>query len=190
MPELSEISYSREVCITAVRDYYRFLTKMYLGESSIIEPPEEGWPTITADLLQDMGKTDEVLALLCHLPYIRNDFAEVFPGCHFADWQIDCQHIAQGRTTAENIKNFTEDLAFCGDIPPTVVGLTSGEPEISVFLLDTERGIIHWSECPWEIKVDPTREIVAQLCAPSLQHHQHENSNHFPRATANLSSSH
>jgi len=44
---------------------------MYLRESDVIEPPEGGWPNITTDSLQDLGKTDEVISLLRHLPYIR-----------------------------------------------------------------------------------------------------------------------
>jgi hypothetical protein len=42
MPSLSEISYSRDNFIAAVRDYYTFLVKMYLDESQITEPPEGG----------------------------------------------------------------------------------------------------------------------------------------------------
>jgi hypothetical protein len=42
MHELSEIVYSRDATVAAFRDYYLFLTKMYLNESDIMEPPEEG----------------------------------------------------------------------------------------------------------------------------------------------------
>jgi len=44
MPELSDIAYSRDATIAAFRDYYQFLTKMYLKESDVIEPPEDAGP--------------------------------------------------------------------------------------------------------------------------------------------------
>lgn len=92
MPKLDEISYSRDTCVKAIRDYYRFLTQMYLPGTEIIEPPEGGWPTITNETLQDLGKTPEVVALLRELPYIRSRDdrrleSQVAPHCYFADWQ-------------------------------------------------------------------------------------------------------
>lgn len=39
MFDLEDITYSREGTISAIRDYYQFLTKMYLPESAILEPP-------------------------------------------------------------------------------------------------------------------------------------------------------
>lgn len=89
MPELTAVTYSREATIAAVTDYYESLTKLYLKNSQVIFPPEAGWPSITSadsDILATLGKSDEVLALLAHLPYIRrpgnwNDDAEGTPGC-------------------------------------------------------------------------------------------------------------
>ncbi|EGE08655.1 hypothetical protein TEQG_07616 [Trichophyton equinum CBS 127.97] len=60
MPELCDITYSREECIAAVRGYYQFLTTMYLKESDILEPPEGGWPSVTPSAIQQLGKTDEL----------------------------------------------------------------------------------------------------------------------------------
>src|SRR5437868_6411977 len=71
MPPLSEISYSREACIAAVREYYAFLAKMYLNESDVIEPPEGGWPSIPTETFQGLAKSDELIPLLHNLPYLR-----------------------------------------------------------------------------------------------------------------------
>jgi hypothetical protein len=68
MPSLSEISYSRDVSIAAVRDYYNFIVKMYVEESEVIYLPEGGWPHITSENLKGCGKTDEVIAMLRQLP--------------------------------------------------------------------------------------------------------------------------
>lgn len=72
MPKVENITYSREGCIAAFRSYFDFLTKMYLDESYIIEPPPGGWPSISKESMQALGKTDEASALLRHLPYIRD----------------------------------------------------------------------------------------------------------------------
>lgn len=42
MSMLEDISYSREASIAAVRDYYHFLTRMYMEESVVVEPPKGG----------------------------------------------------------------------------------------------------------------------------------------------------
>jgi hypothetical protein len=39
MPELADVSYSRETTIAAVSDYYNFLTKLYLKDDQVIYPP-------------------------------------------------------------------------------------------------------------------------------------------------------
>ena len=68
MRALSKISFSHEACVAAVHDYYRFLVQLYLDESTIIEPPEDGWPDLERynkrDCLQDMKA-----ALKKHYPH-------------------------------------------------------------------------------------------------------------------------
>ncbi|KAL7629536.1 hypothetical protein AAE478_001057 [Parahypoxylon ruwenzoriense] len=165
MPQLSNIHYSRDVCVTAVRDYYRFLTKMYLKKSDVIEPPPGGWPTITSDCVKDLGKTDKVGALLRHLPYIRapsddRDKAHGAPWCYFADWQSHCRSVSLGRTNGEDMRLVSQSASLYEKVPPHVIGLTSGGRDNPVFLLDTELGIVHWHECPGEIRYNPSREPV------------------------------
>ncbi len=160
MPELSEITYSPDACVTAVRDYYSFLTKMYLEDSKIILPPEGGWPTISsADRtnLRSLGKAGEVTWLLAHLRYIRadgdnRDKAHGTPGYYFADWQILIQWLTQGRISGGDLKIIAEGSGFYEGAPPHVIGLTSGGQNNQVFVLDTKLGIIHWPECPDEIR--------------------------------------
>jgi len=167
MPGLDEITYSRDATVAAVRDYYSFLAKMYLKESSIITPPEAGWPIITSagtSNLEGLGKTNEVIALLAQLPYIRangdqNDKAHGAPECFFADWQSQIRSLIQGGTDGSELKIITEGADFYEDAPPHVIGLTAGADN-SLFVLDTELGIVHWSECPGEIRDNPSREPV------------------------------
>jgi hypothetical protein len=165
MPELSEISYNRDACIVAVTDYYDFLTKMYLHKSCVIKPPQDGWPTITTESMKDLGKTDEVISLLRHLPYIcdmdERYRAEAIPSCIFSDWQTAGYFLGLGQEGGEGLRIISENISFYKDVPPHVIGLTRGEREDDdVFLLDTELGIVYWPECPGEIRHSPSREPV------------------------------
>ncbi|KAK4063450.1 uncharacterized protein Triagg1_9470 [Trichoderma aggressivum f. europaeum] len=163
MPRLSEIYYSREECISAVRGYYNFLTNMYLDEPDVIEPPAEGWPDITTSTMQGLGKTDEVISLLRRLPYIREpdndmDWAQSAGYSYFADWQDIGRLLSRDPSQAEPRKVASESASLFEVIPPHVIGLTHRSRE--VFLLDTELGIVLWYECPGEIRHSPSRERV------------------------------
>jgi hypothetical protein len=162
MPELADITYSRRRTIAAVTDYYKFLTKLYLKDSQVIYPPATGWPSIVnadANTRASLGKSEEVLSLLAHLPYIRspsnfNDEAEGAPGCRFADWQdlIASLTRAEGPTTADDLRVLTEGATFSELAPPHVIGLTCGGRENPIMVLDTKLGIIHWEDCPSSIE--------------------------------------
>jgi hypothetical protein len=159
--DVEGVSYSRDVTIAAVTDYYTFLTRMYMNESQIIYPPAEGWPSIVhADpaKLQDLGKSDEVLALLAHLPYIRcpggwNYEADAVPHCSFEDWSYLFETLDRG-SNGETLRYLTEGQPLTTLLLPHVVGLAHATQEDSpVIVLDTELGIIHWEDytCPYEI---------------------------------------
>lgn len=161
MPELEDITYSRDTTVAAVRDYYNFLTKLYLPEEAIIEPPEGGWPNITPASMKALDKTDEVISLLRHLPYIRdlNNAGDPPHGaawCKFADWQDIARNISEGGGDAEGARICSEgsDIYEDGQVPAHVVGLTSGGRDNPIFLLDTELGVIYWRDCPGEIRWD------------------------------------
>jgi hypothetical protein len=65
---------------------------LFPDESDIIRPLEEDRPTITPEFQRSFVKTDEVIALLRHLPYIRRishgmHAPQGTPACYWADWQ-------------------------------------------------------------------------------------------------------
>ncbi|KAK3364596.1 hypothetical protein B0T25DRAFT_69661 [Lasiosphaeria hispida] len=157
MPQLDEITYSRDVCVAAIRDYYQFLTKLYLNPSDVISPPPEGWPSITASTLEELDKTEEVISLLRHLPYISEppsyrSKSQAIPYCYFADWQELAGQIRDGGTEAEGVRIMTEMFLPDEDmVPPHVVGLTFGGRDNTIFLLDTELGVVYWVQCPADI---------------------------------------
>ena len=162
MPDVEDVSYSREATIQAFRDYYRFLVELYMDGSYIIEPPEGGWPSISPEFQKASGKSDEVIALLRNLPYIRSDCPndefhppQAAPGCYWADWQsLAVDTVTDAAATkqpymmsAEEGLKVTTEGAEWENVPSHVIGLTSGHRENKIFLLDTKLGIIHWPEC-------------------------------------------
>ena len=57
MLRLDEVSYSESAAVTAISDFYKFLTIMYLNEEIVEWPPEGGWP-FTKKGLGSMEKFD------------------------------------------------------------------------------------------------------------------------------------
>lgn len=159
MPRITDVKFSRESTVSAVRDFYQFLAKLYLPPSSIIEPPEGGWPDVTQENLADLGKTDEVIDLLRHLPYIRddgeNDTPQVAPGTCFVDWS----RLATRQVAGEDILLATEGDEW-NDVPSHVVGLALEARWAFNFNLDTKLGIIHWVKCPSAISREPSVENI------------------------------
>ncbi|KAK8137613.1 hypothetical protein PG984_003106 [Apiospora sp. TS-2023a] len=160
------IQYSRDETISAVREFYTFLSKMYIDESDILEPPEGGWPHM--ENLRCMGKTDEVIELLRHLPYLRNKQPEAEDGTTpltpGSVWFRPNEDWGQDLRQASEPYEFVDE----GVIPPSVVGLTYNRwRDGKYFLLDTERGIVHWYECPGQIEHNPDHPLaVTAIDAP------------------------
>lgn len=61
--------YSRDDAVAAVLSFYRlFVTLPSLSPKCIREALADGWPQINAELLAPLGKNDDVIDLLKHLP--------------------------------------------------------------------------------------------------------------------------
>ncbi|KAK4044653.1 hypothetical protein C8A01DRAFT_31149 [Parachaetomium inaequale] len=161
MPELHEVSYSREATVAAVREYYCFLTRMYLKECYVAEPPEWGWPEINPETLGVLGKTDEVISLLRHLLYIQSsdDSALGAAVCLFADWRDVARSASLGQLSVGDV-GVTTEHELPKPMYPHVVGLTHGGYYNPAFLLDTKLGIVYWHECHSDIKRNPSREPI------------------------------
>ena len=110
-----------------IHDYYNFLIKMYADKSAFIWPPPDGWPTITAASQRGLGKSNDVLELLRHIPYRRvNTEIQSAPYSTFLDWTwVGKCGVQQGD---EDWKVDAEGIANYQNVPSTVVGLTEGEP--------------------------------------------------------------
>lgn len=67
----------RKELVTQLSLYYEFLKTLYLPDNCAKYPPKggDGWSFITAERLAFMGKTDAVIDVLKHIPYITQDLA-------------------------------------------------------------------------------------------------------------------
>jgi hypothetical protein len=174
MPELREVSYSREATIAAFRDYYQFLTKMYLPESMVEEPPAGGWPSITNENVHLLGKDNEVAELMRHLPYI-SDESLLAPHAQVAHWPtLLAQHPHDQQASfdgsdVDDLRLLSEDLEW-ENVPSSAFGISVGH---MTFILDTQFGVVHWLDAPDEARYSPAREgIVDDFwdCTPENEH--------------------
>jgi hypothetical protein len=65
--------YYRDEVVAAVTDYYHFLTSLHVDPVDIKTPPSSGWPGVTSQTCNKLSKTDAVILLLKHIPYITNE---------------------------------------------------------------------------------------------------------------------
>ena len=60
--------------IDALTAFYKQIVKHpYLEDAALKIPPSTGWETIDSAALQNLGKSDAVIELLKHLPYLETD---------------------------------------------------------------------------------------------------------------------
>lgn len=145
--------YDRQECINAVTDFYKFLTDElpYVQPSQVLHPPAQGWPDITKDLLAPMGKTDEVVSLLSHLPYISvpterqpweasKGWAQIAPSTHLIDYRSE--GVKGMMAKGEKFNECYDSVNPPWFTPPAhVVSLTTGLKNGSWLLLDTSDGM-------------------------------------------------
>lgn len=166
MLDLDEVSYSENAAVTAICNFYKFLTKMYLDEETVEWPPEGGWSTLTKDAFGSMDKSDRVISLLRQIPYMQDDLdgelrRQGLPEAPFFNWKdnVKDEEPLDPKAVME-VKILTEDF-LCDIVTPDLVGLLEGgKDNDTVMLLDTRYGIAYWPECPDEIKEETNQEQV------------------------------
>jgi hypothetical protein len=62
--------YSRDELVAIIDDFYTFLTTFYIPESALKRAPPTGWPNITPETTKGFRKSQAVIDLIKHLPYI------------------------------------------------------------------------------------------------------------------------
>lgn len=172
-PRLRDPStYNRQECIDTIRALLHDLCAKvpFYDPAWILEPPPSGWPEITPKRLTPLGKTDEVVTLLAHLPYLelpgsndeRHSPSRRWPligeSMRLYDFRsalyLHGMDAAAAATAARSASEDHEqaDSYFQMDwgapfitLPPWVVCLTNGGKYGHYVLLDTSDGTISWS---------------------------------------------
>jgi hypothetical protein len=133
-------AYSRERTVKAIRSYYAFLAAKLgaIRPQCIIEPPVGGWRNITTTSLAHLEKTDEVIELLRHLPYIKGDSK----GQWNSKIAFETYALRYGGADAMPSNGTASDMwpPGAGEIPAHVAVLTMGARYGSWLLLDTVEG--------------------------------------------------
>ncbi|KAF2833422.1 hypothetical protein CC86DRAFT_441937 [Ophiobolus disseminans] len=104
---------TRNELVTIISDYYVFLTKFYIPPSAIKYPPPGGWPNITAETTKDLGKSELVIDLIKHLPYIASAMAskhERAHDIHYKSEVVDYSILMPENFTIERITDGEESL--------------------------------------------------------------------------------
>lgn len=102
--------------------YYEYLTTLHLAVDCIKRPPKGGWPSITAERLAFLGKTDAVIDLLKHIPYISQDVEnglQIYEKCVCTDYTgtgFEGQAIKhQSKLGVDPLPEMLEDSDFIWD---------------------------------------------------------------------------
>lgn len=122
--------YNRDQVIAAVTGYYDFLTRLHVEPKDIRRPPPGGWSEISQNAFKSLQKSDTVIDLLKHLPYIENDE-------NFSPILV---------YTLSGCKDYT------GKVFQRQIGNDTGRPG--------RPGSIELEDCPWEKLRKPHPHII------------------------------
>ncbi|ETS85225.1 hypothetical protein PFICI_03250 [Pestalotiopsis fici W106-1] len=123
----------------AVRQFYQAATKPpYIDADAILEPPPDGWPGVNAEILRARGRSDHVIELLRHLPYLRQ------PSQAGRRWMLSPTTLAIDYSSGGV---YGEDMEERQPTPPHCIWLTAHAGRDGTdLLLDTEtNSITEWS---------------------------------------------
>lgn len=130
----------RDAIAAALLAYYRLLTELpHLPEDAIAVPPTpDGWPEEDRTKFGRLGKSQTVVDLLSHIPYITTPDFEVNYETLPIDWRSE--HIYRCLERHGSLKpSLLEPVAQV--LPSNVVSLTQGFNYGRYVLLDVDTGI-------------------------------------------------
>lgn len=142
------MTYDRDTVVRGIERYYELLAKLaYIEGSEIIRPPPTGWTDeqLLMDMLVSAGRSDKVIDLVRHLPYLRCDRElEVYPPCRYVSYLREkADEDALSPETAKNY--FHLQLMPFGDeikTPANMVVLAS-DLNADAWVLDVDKGVIY-----------------------------------------------
>lgn len=136
--------------IKIISAFYEFLVDHGNLPASVIKtPPSEGWPEEYRPAFRKLGKSEEVVDLLSHLPYIDTDGPELH------EWEIIHETKSIDYTSRLNQRRLNGEIEKKRyifepsgiEIPSYVFSLTNGQLYGSWLLLDTQTGKLSRTTC-------------------------------------------
>jgi hypothetical protein len=139
------MAHNRDVLVNCIKRYYELLVRAaYLDPNAIETPPPSGWTDeqLTVDILRALGRSEAVIDLLRHVPYIKyNPRYEVWEVTIAINYLRSADRFKGA--TAEECKWKTVD-DFClmpedANWPAGFISLTEGR-EAYWWIIDTDEG--------------------------------------------------
>ncbi|KAK3171999.1 hypothetical protein OEA41_004083 [Lepraria neglecta] len=138
-----KLVYSRDEVVSELTSFYEFLVGLHLPASVIKYPPPGGWPNITPERLASavpaMKKNNDVLDLIRHIPFVRQEHCDESYEIYEKTTAVDYNGV--GFRGAPVSGDPIEEITI---VPAHVMTLatTPGGREGYYFFIDTERGTI------------------------------------------------
>ncbi|KAG9567447.1 hypothetical protein KCU71_g3796, partial [Aureobasidium melanogenum] len=132
---MTSTTYSRDETVAAITEFYKFYIRLpYIDPNALVLAPEDGgWPNIDATELRNRGKSDEVIELLRHLPYIEHPS---FRGGWTIDSGSDCIQYHKGAC-------YNDSPDLIKSLPGHVIPIADPTDRDGYYLLlDTQSGKI------------------------------------------------
>ncbi|KAI1140796.1 hypothetical protein F5Y05DRAFT_287078 [Hypoxylon sp. FL0543] len=109
--------YSHDETVAAITSYYKLVSRAHAvsTDSTLLHPPPEGWPQLSADsgLVSGLGFSDEALNLIRHIPYFENsDLLQILPDVQ------PCSYIENQRLLAVANQRNSEQGGDGGETSP------------------------------------------------------------------------
>ena len=138
--------YSRNEIAAVICHYYSFLCRLHLGPDALGMPPDGGWTSIPADALRALGKTEEVIDLLRHLPYINNPEGEshILPETDCTDYAHLPESVLEQFKREGSSALIDPPMADDESLDPACVCLARGRRHAWSLILDLTHGTVIW----------------------------------------------
>lgn len=143
------MAFDRDVLVNCIKRHYELLVKAaYLDPAEVRYPPLEGWDDeqLAVDILQVLGRSESVIDLLRHLPFIKQldgfDEDEVWLSTRHLSYMRDTSPM-KGLTAQKcQGKQLFDYLLMPGpeDWPAGFISLTCHQHSIW-WIIDTQKGL-------------------------------------------------
>lgn len=136
---------TRNNLVAPFYEYYDFLGRLHIPASDIKHPPPEGWPNITAENCSGLGKSDFVVDVLRHLPYIADhgEFERNISNTDFKSNVVDYSTATPEDFSGPSLKHGEISHEAAGPISRHKVVIACGYESGGVdLILDTRTGEI------------------------------------------------